>query len=469
MEDILTPKKEPLYVEIYVYLKEMILNKTYKEHDKLPSKRTLSQLLKVSPLTVDRSYQQLIMEGYVYAIEKSGYYVSKQVDMLVGSETKQFPLESKVMMKDSYMFQFKTNIVDTSMFPNATWAKLAREVLSENRHEMLNESHPKGMELLRYEIARFLEVYRGMIVDVEQIIIGSGTTSLISMIVELLGRNKTYAIEDPSYHKIFQLFNANDVNLIPIPLDKNGLDIEKLIKSDASVIHITPSHQFPTGIVMPIQRRTELLNWASRHHHFIIEDDYDSEFRFTGKPIPSFQSIDQNDCVIYMNTFTKTLAPSFRMSYMILPKKLLASYESISSYQSCTVPNFEQYIMYKFMHGRFFERHIFRMKKLYKQKIDIINEAFSPYSHMEILGLDVGLHCLLVIKGHKDEDSLIKYLEAKHIYIRGLHGYYVHKKQVNETTLILGYSGIPMDTLKESLQALIHGIDSYIKKPIYNE
>ena len=149
MENILTPKKEPLYVEIYVYLKEMILNKTYKEHDKLPSKRTLSQLLKVSPLTVDRSYQQLIMEGYVYAIEKSGYYVSKQVDMLVGSETKNFPLESKVMMKDSYMYQFKTNIVDTSMFPNATWAKLAREVLSENRHEMLNESNPKGMELLR--------------------------------------------------------------------------------------------------------------------------------------------------------------------------------------------------------------------------------------------------------------------------------------------------------------------------------
>jgi GntR family transcriptional regulator / MocR family aminotransferase len=444
----------------------MILNKTYKEHDKLPSKRTLSQLLKVSPLTVDRSYQQLIMEGYVYAIEKSGYYVSKQVDMLVGAETKHIPIESKVMMKDSYMYQFKTNIVDTSIFPNSTWAKLAREVLSENRHEMLNESHPKGMELLRYEIARFLEVYRGMIVDVEQIIIGSGTTSLISMIVELLGRNKTYAIEDPSYHKIFQLFNANDVHLIPIPLDTYGMDIEKLIKTDASVIHITPSHQFPTGIVMPIQRRTELLNWASTHHRFIIEDDYDSEFRFTGKPIPSLQSIDQNDCVIYMNTFTKTLAPSFRMSYMVLPKKLLTSYENISSYQSCTVPNFEQYIMYKFMHGRFFERHIFRMKKLYKQKIDIITEAFHPYPHMHILGLDVGLHCLLVVKGHKDEDALIKYLETKHIYVRGLHGYYVHKKHVNETTLILGYSGIPLVTLKESLQALIHTIDAYIKKPI---
>jgi GntR family transcriptional regulator / MocR family aminotransferase len=466
MDQTLTPKKEPLYVEIYVYLKEMILNKTYKEHDKLPSKRTLSQLLKVSPLTVDRSYQQLIMEGYVYAIEKSGYYVSKQVDMLVGAETKHTLLKPKVTMKDSYAYEFKTNVVDTSIFPNATWAKLAREVLSENKHEMLNESNPKGMELLRYEIARFLEVYRGMIVDVEQIIVGSGTTSLISMIVELLGRNKTYAIEDPSYHKIFQLFTSNDVNLIPIPLDTLGMELKTLLQSHASVIHITPSHQFPTGIVMPIQRRTELLNWASTHNRFIIEDDYDSEFRFTGKPIPSLQSIDQNDCVIYMNTFTKTLAPSFRMSYMVLPKKLLASYENISSYQSCTVPNFEQYIMYKFIHGRFFERHIFRMKKLYKQKIDVITETLSKYPYLEVLGLDVGLHSLLVVKGNKDEEGLIKHLESKNIYIRGLHGYYVHKKHVNETTLILGYSGIPLNALKESLHALIHSIDVYIKKPI---
>ena len=458
MNDIPIVKKEPLYVEIYVYLKEMILNKTYKEHDKLPSKRILSQLLKVSPLTVDRSYQQLIMEGYVYAIEKSGYYVSKQVDMLVGIENKPLPIESRVKTEDSYAYQFKTNIVDTSMFPNSTWAKLAREVLSENRHEMLNESLPKGMKRLRYEIARFLEVYRGMIVDVEQIIIGSGTTSLISMIVELLGRDKTYAIEDPSYQKIFQLFTSNDVNLIPIPLDSFGMDIDVLKKSNASIIHITPSHQFPTGIVMPIQRRTELLNWASNSNRFIIEDDYDSEFRFNGKPISSLQSIDQNDCVIYLNTFTKTLAPSFRMSYMVLPKKLLKSYENISSYQSCTVPNFEQYIMYKFMHGRYFERHIFRMKKLYKQKIDMITETFSTSKNIEILGIDVGLHCLLVIKGHRNERELIDSLKEKNIYIRGIHEYFINHKKISETTLILGYSGIPLDKLKESLLALIEAI-----------
>jgi GntR family transcriptional regulator/MocR family aminotransferase len=459
MNEIISVKKEPLYVEIYVYLKEMILNKTYKEHDKLPSKRILSQLLKVSPLTVERSYQQLIMEGYVYAIEKSGYYVSKQVEMLVGINNKQLPIESKIKTEDAYKYQFKTNIVDTSIFPNATWAKLAREVLSENRHEMLNESLPKGMQRLRYEIARFLEVYRGMIVDVEQIIIGSGTTSLISMIVELLGRDKSYAIEDPSYQKIFQLFTSNDVNLIPIPLDSFGMDVNLLKKSNASIIHITPSHQFPTGIVMPIQRRAELLNWASASNRFIIEDDYDSEFRFNGKPVSSLQSIDQNDCVIYMNTFTKTLAPSFRMSYMVLPKKLLAAYENISSYQSCTVPNFEQYIMYKFMHGGYFERHIFRMKKLYKQKIDIISETFSPYNNMEIRGIDVGLHCLLVIKGHKNERQLLDALQKNNIYIKGIHEYYVKHKKISETTLILGYSGIPINILKDALLTLIQAID----------
>jgi GntR family transcriptional regulator/MocR family aminotransferase len=163
-----------------------------------------------------------------------------------------------------------------------------------------------------------------------------------------------------------------------------------------------------------------------------------------------------------MNTFTKTLAPSFRMSYMVLPKKLLAAYENISSYQSCTVPNFEQYIMYKFMHGRYFERHIFRMKKLYKQKIDIISETFSPYNHMEIRGIDVGLHCLLVIKGHKNERQLLDALQKNNIYIKGIHEYYVKHKKISETTLILGYSGIPINILKDALLTLIQAIDKAI-------
>lgn len=452
-------QKEHLYVEIYNYLKEMIENKKYKEHDKLPSKRTLAQLLQVSPLTVDRSYQQLIMEGYVYSVEKSGYYVSKQIDLMIASHDKAIPFDSNPIVEDSYKHSFKTNIVDTSLFPSSTWAKLARQVLSEKSDALLNELPAKGMKDLRYELARLLEVYRGMTVDVEQIIIGSGTNSLISIIIELLGRNQVYGVENPSYRKMSQIYTSNDVHLIPVSLDSHGMNPLELIHSNVSIIHVTPSHQFPTGIVMPIQRRIELLNWASEHHRFIIEDDYESEFNFVGKPIPSLQSIDQNDCVIYMNTFTKTLAPSFRMSYMVLPKKLLTSYKKISAYQSCTVPNLEQYIMYKFMNGRYFERHLFRMKKLYKQKNNIIDEIFSTRKDIEVSGLGVGLHCLLVIKGHRNEQKLIQRLMANGVFIKGIHEYYSNNTQTFDSTLILGYSGISISELKNSLHILIQLID----------
>ena len=448
-----------LYVQIYEQLKEMIKKGTYKANQKLPSKRKLSVLLKVSPLTVDRSYQQLIAEGYVYSIEKSGYFVAEQVEMQIIDSNKFKDIEMKEEKKTEYLYQFKTNIVDTSIFPNATWAKLAREVLSENHHEMLNESHPKGMRLLRVEIAKFLELYRGMKVDLEQIIIGSGSTSLISMIVEMLGRDQKYAIEDPSYQKIYQLFKSNDVDLSPIQLDLFGIEMKSLKKSLASIVHITPSHQFPTGIVMPIQRRTELLNWASEsENRYIIEDDYDSEFRYLGKPIPALQSLDQNDRIIYMNTFTKTLAPSFRMSYMVLPKKLLPIYSKIQSYHSCTVPNFEQYIMYKFMKGGYFERHINRMKNLYKQKIEMIIESCSHYKDIEIKGIDAGLHCLLVIHQNIDEKEFLVKMNEKQIFIKGLHEYYVNEETLDKPTLVLGYSGIPLGKLKESLDFLLKAI-----------
>lgn len=456
-------KDQPLYVAIYEQLKGMIRNGTYKEGYKLPSKRELSALLKVSPLTVERSYQQLIAEGYVYAVEKSGYYAAHQIEMQVIKREYTAPAADQGENKSTYKFRFETNVVDISLFPNSTWAKLAREVLSENHHEMLNELHPMGLRFLRGEIARFLAIYRGMEVDTGQIIIGSGSTALLGMIVEILGRNRTYAIEDPGYQQIYQLFKSYDVNLKPIPLDSSGLDIKALKRSGAAIVHITPSHQYPTGIVMPIQRRTELLNWASEsEERFIIEDDYDCEFRYQGKPIPSIQSLDKNDTVIYTNTFTKTLAPSFRMSYMVLPKRLLPLYHKIKSYHGCTVPNFEQYIMYKFMKGGYFERHINRMKNLYKQKIDMIIDTCSAYDGIEVKGIDSGLHCLLVIHKDLDEEELLKKMDNRNIWITGLDGYRIIKGKPAAPALVLGYSGIPIDNLKEALTNLLSAIYEFL-------
>ncbi|MBU1094134.1 MAG: PLP-dependent aminotransferase family protein [Firmicutes bacterium] len=455
-------KKDTLYVSLYKHIKKMIKENKYQEGQKLPSKRRLAEDLHISPLTVEAAYQQLIAEGYVYAIEKKGYYVDEQIE-LVESHKKniKFKSQNDAEVVPEYQYAFRTNVVDTSLFPNTTWARLSREVLSENHHEMLNVTHPQGVLMLRKEIAKYLELYRGMNVSEEQIIIGSGSSSLISILIELLGRDKHYAIENPGYSKNYALYKGNDVRLSLISLDDSGIKIDDLIQSNAEIVHITPSHQFPMGIVMPIQRRIELLNWSNRFiGRYIIEDDYDSEFRFQGKPIPALQGFYENDQVIYMNTFARTLAPSFRMSYMVLPLKLLPRYHQIMTYHGCTVPNSEQYIMYKFMHGGFFERHINRMRNQYRQKIELILKMVENYPNVRLKGYDAGLHFLMEIETNDTEASLIEKVAQHHIYVTGLSSYdhKIHSSHSNPT-LVIGYSGIKKEEIEQSISALFQSIN----------
>ncbi|MBN2300298.1 MAG: PLP-dependent aminotransferase family protein, partial [Acholeplasmataceae bacterium] len=235
-----------------------------------------------------------------------------------------------------------------------------------------------------------------------------------------------------------------------------GLSVESLIKSRANIVHITPSHQFPTGIVMPIQRRYELLNWANLSlNRYIIEDDYDSEFRFQGKPIPALQGIDKNETVIYMNTFTKTLAPSFRMSYMVIPRKLVLKYQELMTYHGCTVPNFEQYIMYKFMHEGFFERHINRMRKSYRQKIETIIKMVEGREWLRLKAYDTGLHFLMEVETEITEEQLVKKAKENHIDVTGLKSYN-HSGQMNHhPTLVIGYSGLKSEDIEEAISLLI--------------
>ncbi len=457
--------KVPLYVELYHQFKSMIQDGKYAEDQKLPSKRKLATSLKISPLTVDAAYQQLIAEGYVYSVEKSGYYVGKRVELLK-KKTSQTLLQDMddVQEKVQYAYELKTNVVDTTLFPNATWAKLAREVLSENHHEMLNNLDPQGLQRLRREIARYLELYRGMKVHERQIVIGSGSTSLIGMLVELLGRHKKYAIEDPGYSKIYHLFKGNDVDLSLIPLDDFGCSIEMLRQKKIDVIHITPSHQFPMGIVMPIQRRNELLNWVSEtSSRYIIEDDYDSEFRYQGKPIPALQGLDIHDRVIYMNTFTKTLAPSFRMSYMVLPEHLLSPYLTMSSYHGCTVPNFEQFILYKFMHEGYFERHVNRMRNHYREKIDKIIHLTSSCPKVSIEGYEAGLHFLIKLPSYMDESNIVDQIRKEKIFVSGLKSYVQDLERYYQgPALVIGYSGLSSNDLEHAIQLILKIISKNI-------
>lgn len=457
--------KKPIYVSIYEQFKEMISEGIYKENDKLPSKRKLADSFKVSPLTIEAAYDQLIAEGYVYAIEKKGYFVDKQIELLKPKGNHKINL-IQPNEKIKYPYEFKTNIVDTSLFPHSTWGKLSREVLSEKRYEMLNDVDPKGLDLLRDEIKKYLEIYRGIHVDKDQIIIGSGTNILMHILIEMLGRKKHYAVEDPGYDRVYLVLKGNDLKLSLIGLDEFGLSANALYEKNVDIVHITPSHQFPMGIVMPIQRRNEILNWALNTSGYIIEDDYDSEFRFSGKPIPALFSLDQSDQVIYMNTFTKTLAPSFRIGYMVLPKHLLFQYEKISAHHGCTVPNFEQYILYEFMHQGHFERHINRMRNLYRQKIEMISNLMKPYPFLVMKGHESGLHFLIEIKKEIDIKDLIANLKSKGILVNDLRSYMKEVRHVIHPILVIGYSGIALDELEKYFLALFNQIELYLNQKV---
>ncbi len=456
-------KRVYLYEEVFEYLKNLIEKDVLNEDEKMPSKRRLAENFNVSPLTVEKAYAQLIDEGYVYSVEKKGYFVSKKVVMFKPS----YAMKKQDLAheeKKRYVYDFSTGKVDTNFFPQKTWAKLAREVLSEHQTQMLNDIDPMGLFELRKEIAKHIEIYRGIDIDPRQIFVGSSSTQLLNLLIEILGRKKTYGIEDPTYPSIYHLFKSLDIKTHLIEVDEMGLNVEKLYQSNIDVIHVVPSHQYPTGVMMTIQRRKELLNWAYQSKdRYIIEDDYDSEFKYQGKPAEAIRGIDQLDRVIYMNTFTKSLAPSFRVAYLILPKHLLNRFKDISTYHRCTVPNFEQYILYKFMHYGHFSRHLHKMMKVYRQKLELLLDLTKAYPNITIENYESGLHFIIVFKSSIDESEILTKLKDNNIYIQSISEFrHLPSQKDSCIRLVVGYSGLSLSDLKSGYLKLLTRLEGYI-------
>lgn len=449
-------KKPFIYLEIYDHLKTMILSDVLKQDDRLPSKRKLASHFLVSQMTIHKAYQELIDEGYVYTIEKKGYYVSKKVTLSIESNAyKNVDIDDMKQIK--YPYDFNTSYVDTTYFPHQVWAKLSREVLAEHKKTMLNDIDYLGLYDLRVEIAKHLDMYRGMNIHQNQIIIGSSSTQLLNLLIELLGRDKIYGIEDPTYPKIFHLFKTLDIKTNLISLDEFGLSYQMLEASNTDVVHIVSSHQYPTGITMPIQRRVELLNWSYKEsNRYIIEDDYDSEFKYQGRPIPALQGLDKGEKVIYMNTFSKSLAPSFRVAYLVLPVHLMKRFNKVMQYHRCTVPNVEQYILYKFMSEEHFARHLHKMMKVYREKLDLILELTSRYEKIHIKNYESGLHFILSFKSKNSEKYVVDQLNKKGVHVYGM-SLFEHKKYNKNNTidLVIGYSGLSKDQISKGYRLLL--------------
>ena len=352
-------KEKPIYLYLYECIKKDIERGVLPKNTKLPSKRMLAEHLKISVLTVENSYFLLQNEGYIYSAVRSGYFVSDIEDLLI--QPKKAEIIKKEQKTAQYFMDFCENITNLEHFPHSVWTKIIRKELTENS-SLLKRPPSQGVYSLRKELSDYLYRYRGMTIMPEQIIIGAGTEYLYGLLIKILGKDSIYAVEDPGYSKISQIYNAESVETAFVELDEQGISIERLRKSKANVVHVSPSHHFPTGIVMPIKRRYELLNWANEiPNRYIIEDDYDSEFRYSGKIIPTMQGIDNGEKVVFINTFSKTISPGIRISYMVLPMHLISIFKQKLSFYSCTVSSIDQYVLATFIREGYFERHINRM------------------------------------------------------------------------------------------------------------
>ena len=456
--------KESLYEFLYKSIRNDILSGKLSKQEKLPSKRALAEHLGISTITVENAYNQLMAEGYIFSKAKSGYYVSAidSPKIYTATDARRYSAETESAEAVVYSADFTNNASAQESFPFDTWAKLKRQTLLDKREKLILNSPSVGVRELRLAISDYLFQFRGISADPECIVIGAGTEYLYSLIIQLLGRDKKYALEDPGYRKIAQIYKSNNVNFEYIPLDSEGIDKQALEKSSAQVLHISPSHHFPTGIVTPVSRRYELLSWAGESpERYIIEDDYDSEFRFSGKPIPSLQSIDTLDKVIYINTFSKSLTSTIRISYMVLPKELMKRYKKELSFYSCTVSTFEQYTLATFIQQGYFEKHINRMKNYYRTQRDRVMTAIKNhplYDKVSIKEEDSGLHFLMSVETNLSDEELTQKAKGRGVNLTCLSYYYKDKSTAPQHTLIVNYSGLKKDKISESVDKLFECI-----------
>lgn len=449
---------DSLYEHLYKCIKNDILNGTLAAGTKLPSKRSFAGNLGVSTITVENAYAQLLSEGYIYSIAKKGYYVADFSNNL--SLKNDLPSDDVILHSghSSYYADFSSNQTRPENFPFSVWAKLMRETLYEKNTELMTKPPCGGIMGLRKAIEGHLEQFRGIHVKPEQIFIGAGTEYLYGLLIQLLGFDKTYAIENPGYEKIAQIYNSYHVKCHLVDMDHQGILVEQLEDSQADVVHISPSHHFPTGIITPISRRYELLSWAAKSEsRYIIEDDYDSEFRLTGKPIPALQSIDIMEKVIYINTFSKSLTSTMRISYMVLPPSLANRFLEQMNFYSCTVSNFEQYALMRFIEEGYFEKHINRMRNYYHKQRDILLDTIkkSPLSSLvSITEEDSGLHFLVKIKTEIPDEVIIARALEKNIKITCLSQYYSNPPVSVEHTFIMNYSSVDPEHIEKAIHDL---------------
>lgn len=447
----------PLYEQLYRALKADILSGALPGGSRLPSGRALAEHLGLSRVTVETAYAQLLAEGYLTSRPRAGYFV----EQLTPQELPPRTPEPEAQPPEPETAQSRS----AQLFPFSVWARLMRGVLLDRRQELLRPAPDAGLPALRQAVAAELYRQRGVHVSPEQVYIGAGAEYFYNLLIQFFGHGRVYALENPGHRKIARVYQANQVAVRPIGMDADGVIPELLEQSGAEVLHISPSHHYPTGTVTPITRRQALMRWlTAQPGRYLIEDDYDSEFRFSGLPIPTIQSMDRSGRVIYMNTFSRTISPSLRISYMILPRTLLPQWQTAMGFYSCTVPSFEQMTLTRFLAEGYFEKHLSRMKKHYRAvRAQLFSVLHTPQAVRQcaVHDTDAGLHLVLELKNAPEPEALRALLRQSGLPDALLSDFFLDAPSPQaQKSIVLGYADAEPAQLEAALTALFTRLEA---------
>lgn len=432
----------PKYEAIYRQLKQWIVTKQLASHVQLPAKRTFAQQLHVSVHTVQTAYEQLVSEGYVYTKERSGYFVSP-FHVEWHEETTVPPPQNIVTVP---RYNLKNGQVDEHVFPIKMWTKLYRDAL---RTLPFHSSHWQGELALREQIAHYVQLARGIACSAAHIFICSGTQQQLDMLCTFF-QHYDIALEEPGFFRANAVFTQHNKHVTRVAVDENGACVPNIANA---LYYVTPAHQFPLGYVMPMERKMELLHWANATNSYIIEDDYDAEFRYKGLPIPPLAQLDQLQRVIYFGTFSKTIMPSLRIGYIILPTHLLEPFHAFFAAHKSTVSRTDQLVLAEFLAQRHFTRHIDKMRTLYRKKRQrLLTACARELPQCRVFGDAAGLHIILELPQHLHEARAISLAAEAGIAIDAVSTSYTTSKPTQ--FVMLGFGAIAYDDIDEAIQML---------------
>ncbi|PKM67118.1 MAG: GntR family transcriptional regulator [Firmicutes bacterium HGW-Firmicutes-2] len=471
---LLTPEinyglKKPIYMQIHDYLvKEMVEGRLMK-NDKLPSVRVFSDHLAISRNSVENAFNQLLAEGYIISEPKKGYYVA-EIEVIKGKKIESMEEDSKET-KQYYTYDFKSEYVAKDSFDFKMWKKHINQVMNYDVDALYEQGNPRGEHILRVVIAKHFYRTRGVVTRPDNIVIGGGITPLLT----ILGKLFDYldlddiGMEDPGFNKAKHVFDYSHLKTIPIEVNERGIDIALLYEKKVRLCYVSPSHQFPTGTIMPVDNRLKLLNWAKKVDGYIIEDDYNAELRFEGHPIPAMQSLDEGDRVIYLGSFSTVLAPGIRISFMVLPQALNQHYAKNMEYFSQTASKLEQLALSKLIESGDFDRHVRKIRNYYAKKQGNVLKYIKAHVPKVVIPEHgkAGLQIMLKLPDGWDETEIVLACELKGIGISSLGVYRSIEKKPSKPYLILGYRGIDEKRMEDGIKKL--GMVLMMYKETYDE